>query len=177
MVLSCSSTPLQEACKQAASTQCLPSLPNEAGWRYCVRHQDENGGVFACPSSIDSPFSEQVIAYTDFVDTRKCTECACKASGGECYGTLRVYKDNSCSTNELVSGMMSSEIILCSNLLGPGDAVGSKEMTGVTYIPGKCEPKGGLAIGDAYPDEATAATWCCMPAPIEADAGIDATME
>lgn len=176
MVISCKSTPLYETCEQAASTQCMPSLPKEAGWRYCARHND--AGVQPCPSSIDSPFSEQIIAYTDVVDTRKCTECACKASGGSCHGTLRVYKDNACSTNEaLTMEGVTSEIPLCSNLSMPGEAIGSKELTDLTYIPGQCEPTGGLAIGTAYPDESTAVTWCCMPPPIDADAGIDASME
>lgn len=176
MVLSCKSTPLFEACDQAVSEQCMPSLPQESGWRYCVRHNES--GVHACPSSLDSPFSNQVIAYTNFVDERKCTECGCKASGGACSGTLRVYKDNSCSTNEMLTMEgVTSELTLCSNFSIPGEAVGSKELTELTYFPGKCAPTGGVAIGTAYPDESNAATWCCMPAPIESDAGIDATIE
>jgi hypothetical protein len=162
MVLSCSTTPRSESCTEAAANTCLPPLPTtEAGWRYCVRHDDP--GVHACPSSIDSPFSEQIIAYSDYIDTRKCTECGCKASGGSCHGILRVYKDNACSTNELVIAEgFSSEITLCSNFSMAGTEVGSKEMTDVVYVPGSCTPTGGVAVGTAYPDEATAATWCCM---------------
>lgn len=173
MVLSCSTTPRSESCTEAAATTCLPPLPtDEPGWRYCVRHTDT--GVHECPSSIDSAFSEQVIAYSDYVDERKCTECACKASGGSCHGILRVYEDNACSSNELVAAGLTSENILCSNFSMAGTAVGSKEMTDIVYVAGKCEPTGGLAIGDAHPDEATRATWCCMPAPNVADAGPDA---
>ena len=140
-----------------------------------MRHNDP--GVHACPSLIDSDFSEQLIAFSAYVDTRKCTECKCKASGGSCHGSLRLYKDNACSTNELVAEGLTSENILCSNFSMVGTAVGSKEMTDIVYVPGSCTPTGGLAIGDAYPDEATAATWCCMPAPNVADAGPDATSE
>jgi hypothetical protein len=141
-----------------------------------VRHNDT--GTHACPSSIDSPFSEQYTAYNNgYIDERKCTECGCKASGGSCHGILRVYKDNACSTNELSADGLTSENTLCSNFSMAGTAVGSKEMTDIVYVEGKCEPTGGVAIGDAHPDEATSATWCCMPAPKVADAGPDAPSE
>lgn len=163
-VVSCSTTPRGESCAEAAATTCLPPLPtDEPGWRYCVRHDDP--GVHACPSSIDSDFSEQIIAYSNYVDTRKCTECACKASGGSCHGILRVYEDGACSTNELIAQGLTSETTLCSNFSIAGTAVGSKEMTDIVYMPGSCEPTGGVPVGTAYPDDATAATWCCMPAP------------
>jgi len=162
MVLSCSTTPRFEACTEAAASTCLPPLPtDEIGWRYCVRHDDP--GVHSCPSSLDSPFSEQVIAYSDYVDTRKCTECDCKALGGSCHGILRVYKDNACSTNEMLTMEgISSEFALCSNFSMAGTEVGSKEMTDIVYVPGSCEPTGGVPVGTAYPDDSTAATWCCM---------------
>lgn len=174
MVLSCSTTPRSESCNEPESNTCLPRLPTEeSGWRYCVRHDDP--GVHPCPSSLDSDFSQQFIAYGDYIDTRKCTECGCKTSGGFCYGTLRVYSDDTCSTNQILTAEgVTSDNILCSNFAEAGVAIGSKEMTGLTYVPGKCEPTGGFTIGSAYPDEATEATWCCMPAPNVADAGADA---
>ncbi len=169
-VLSCSTTPRPESCTEAAATTCLPPLPiDEPGWRYCVRHDDP--GVFACPSSSDSAFSEQIVAYDKYVDNRKCTECGCKASGGECSGILRVYKDDACSSNELsAADWFTSDLTMCSNI-NAGEAVKSKELTDLVYVPGKCQPTGGVAVGTAYPDETTAATWCCMPAPNVADAG------
>lgn len=174
MVLSCSATPTSETCTKSASQQCLPSLPrNEPGWRYCVRHEGQ--GVFACPSSLDSDFSEQVIAYTEYVDERRCTACGCKATGGECWGTLRMYEDETC-TNDAAMLSISSNTYECNNV-PPGLSLGSKEMTDLVYLPGTCEPTGGLPVGAAYPDQTTATTWCCMPTPIDADAGVDASTQ
>lgn len=147
------------------STTCLPALPTEhPGSRYCVRHNDL--GVHACPSSLDSPFWEQIIAYTNYVDTRKCTECVCRAS-----------EDDACSPNKaLTMEGLTSEISLCTNFSMAGTAVGSKELTDLVYKPGSCEAMGGLPVGTAHPDETTAATWCCMPAPTNADADTNAQM-
>lgn len=122
--------------------------------------------MHACPSSIDLSLSEKIIAYSDYIDTRKCTKCGYKASGGNRHGILHVYKDNACSANEaLTMEGLTSETFLCFNFSMAGTAVGSKEMTDIVYVAGKCEPTRGLAIGEAYPDDATAATWCCMAAP------------
>jgi hypothetical protein len=44
----------------------------------------------------------------------------------------------------------------------PGIAVGSKELVDMTYVPGKCAPTGGLAIGTVEENDADAVTWCCL---------------
>lgn len=165
MVLSCNANPRLEACDDGSSAKCMPPLPTaEEGWRYCVRRQEK--GVFPCTPG--SAFSDQVLAYDDFIDTRTCTECTCEVSGGACSGTLRVYKDDTCSTNELVAEGITSEIALCSNLMTSGEAIGSKEITDLMYVPGKCQPIGGQPIGTAVEDETndqnqtTVTTWCCL---------------
>jgi hypothetical protein len=82
---------------------------------------------------------------------------------------LRVYSDDSCSSNEVELVTLSSDLTGCANL-PPGVAAGSKEMTDLVYLPGKCAPTGGLAIGDVYPDESSAVTWCCIPSPADDEA-------
>lgn len=170
MVLSCNANATNESCDDAVATKCLPPLPTaEPGWRYCVRRQEK--GVFPCEEG--SEYSEQVLAYDGFIDTRKCTECECKASGGSCSGTLRVYKDDTCSTNELVADPLSSTMGACSNFALSGEVLGSKEVTDLMYAPGKCEPSGGEPIGTVEHvttaiesdgiEYATVTTWCCQP--------------
>lgn len=168
-VMSCSSSVLPGACDNVASEMCLPSLPpNEPEWRYCVRKQ----GIHECPTNVPGlGFVKQYIAYDGFIDTRKCTACECGASGGTCFGTLRAYKDDTCSTNEIVSYPVGSNMTNCLNLPPTGDSFGSKEFTDLTYVPGSCEPKGGEPIGEVVPIktqvkpdgdvEETVTTWCC----------------
>ncbi len=169
-VMPCVSNALNGACDNAASEACLPSLPpGEPEWRYCVRQ----AGIHECPQGNGATFVHQYVAYDGFIDTRACTACECGASGGNCYGTLRTYADDACSTNEIVSYPVGSNMTNCLNLAPTGDSFGSKELTDVTYMPGACEPKGGEPIGDVVPIKSkidengkivdTVTTWCCMP--------------
>lgn len=167
-VMSCSPSVLSGLCDKAAAETCLPSLPaDEPEWRYCVRKV----GIHECPQGDGATFVKQYVAYDGYMDTRKCTECECGASGGACYGTLRAYKDDACSTNELNSYVVGSNMTNCLNLPPSGDAFGSKEFTDLTYVPGSCEPKGGEPLGDVVPIKTkvtpagdvveTVTTWCC----------------
>lgn len=178
MVLSCNANATNESCDDSTATKCLPPLPKEEdGWRYCVRSQDK--GVFPCPGG---SYGEQFLAYDEFIDTRKCTECVCEAFGGACSGTLRVYKDDTCSTNELSADLITSDMSVCANV-PPGEAIGSKEVTDLMYEPGKCEPTGGEPIGTVtevttkiLPDgleHATVTTWCCQPLDKNAGASME----
>ncbi len=174
VVLSCSSTVKSDECTDGSSQQCFPSLPGEPGWSYCVRRKTT--GVFECPKFSDFP--EQVLAFThdSFTDTRACTECTCEASGGTCFGTLRVYADDACSTNESLSLMLGSDGPNCQNFFPPGEALSSKEITDLVYVPGACAPKGGEPVGGVefvtkpqFDGHEPVFTWCCMTKP-EADA-------
>lgn len=168
--MSCSPSVLPGACDNAPSNTCLPSVPpDEPEWRYCVRKE----GVHECPSKVPGVgFVKQYVAYDGYIDTRKCTECECGAAGGNCYGTLRTYKDDACSTNEITSIIVGSNMTNCMNLAPTGDSFGSKELTDLTYVPGACEPKGGEPVGDVVPIktqikpdgdvEETVTTWCCL---------------
>ena len=154
-VLSCSATPIDLVCPDHDSTR-FAVLPK--GWRHCVRHQED--GIHACPS--ESKYKNQVIAYGDkgYIDTRRCTECECKATGGICHGTFNVYEDEQC-TKFLSMNSVNSETYDCANLV-PGVAVGSKELVDLTYVPGTCEPSGGLPLGTVETDDDNAQTWCCL---------------
>lgn len=154
-VLSCNATPIDLACPDHDSTR-FAVLPT--GWRHCVRSQEK--GIHECPSG--SKYKDQVIAYTDrgFIDTRDCTECGCKAAGGVCYGTFNVYEDEQC-TKFVNMNVSNSETYGCTNVT-PGQAVGSKELVDLMYVPGKCEPTGGVPIGTVDENDAEAVTWCCL---------------
>lgn len=157
-MLSCNATPIDVDCPDHDSRR-FAVLPKS--WRHCVRHQEK--GIHECPSG--SEYKDQVIAYSDtgYKDTRQCTECECKASGGACYGTFNVYEDEQC-TKFVDMAVLNSEEPECDNLM-PGQAIGSKELVDLTYVPGKCEPTGGVAIGTIEKDDAEAVTWCCMQPP------------
>ncbi len=153
--LSCNATPIDLVCPEHDSTR-FAVLPK--GWRHCVRHEDN--GIHECPSG--SQYKDQVIAYADkgYKDTRHCTECGCKAGGGTCYGTFNVYEDEQC-TKFVNMATLFSDTYECSNVPA-GVAIGSKELVDMMYMPGKCEPTGGVPIGSVEKDDAGAVTWCCM---------------
>ncbi len=169
IVMPCVANTLHGTCENAASENCLPPLPpDEPEWRYCVRQT----GVHECPKGKGATFVDQYVAYDGFIDTRTCTACECGAAGGNCYGTLRTYKDDACSTNEIVSYPVGSNMTNCLNLPPTGDSFGSKELTDVTYVPGNCAPKGGEPVGEVVLIKTgvdadgnmvdTVTTWCCM---------------
>ena len=158
-------------CGPGHDKKCWPKLPEivvedagDAGadappqWRYCVRHEDP--GIHACPDG--SKYKSQYIVYPvdAKIDSRECTACSCSGAGGMCYGTLAVYEDEACSVLINASSLGSIKHD-CDDILPPGLAVGSKEMTGLEYVPGKCTPHGGIAIGGVEKDETRAETWCC----------------
>lgn len=154
-IRSCNATPIDLACPDH-DAQRFAALP--AGWRHCVRYRDN--GIHECP--LGSQYKDQVIAYASdgYIDSRKCTECGCEASGGTCYGTFNVYEDEQC-TKFIQNDILNSETSACADLT-PGQAVGSKELVDLTYVPGKCEPTGGVPIGTVEKNDANAVTWCCL---------------
>lgn len=162
MVLACNSSVLPGECTEAASTRCLPAVPlDEPEWTYCVRRK----GVHPCPSQFDSMYTEQVIAYpsTAYTDTTACTACTCTPTGGACFGTLRVYSDDICSTNEITAHAVGSGMTNCNDFPPVGPALGSKEITDVVYVPGQCVPSGGELTGSIELHDNEAVTWCCIP--------------
>ncbi|MDI1475391.1 hypothetical protein [Polyangium sp. y55x31] len=162
VALSCSASPPAPPWTCEADTSCQWELP--PGFRHCVRRE----GVHACVDG--SPYAERFVVhpYDAIKDSRGCSPCECKASGGMCYGTFRLYEDSVCSS-EILADPMGSTSHECDDILPPGRPVGSKEITDLQYMPGKCQPSGGGAFGTVELDDAGAVTWCCM-APAKAPA-------
>jgi len=160
IVLSCSANAAPQKCENATADKCMPALPvDDPNWKYCVRSMMP--GKQLCPGP-GSTYTKQKLGYADYVDTRSCTECTCEPTGSACYGTLRLYNDDTCSTNELTATTLSSNLNSCDNLQPAGESLGSKEFTDLLYVPGTCVPSGGETFGTAEPDDATVVTWCCQ---------------
>ncbi|MDI1429039.1 hypothetical protein [Polyangium sorediatum] len=156
VALSCSASPPAPAWTcEAADTTCQWKLP--PGYRHCARRE----GVHACVEG--SPYAERFVVYPyDAIkDSRGCSPCECKASGGACYGSFRVYEDEACSVPLIVQPKDSIQHS-CDPVTPPGGPIGSKEITDLQYAPGKCQPSGGAAFGTVELDDARAVTWCCM---------------
>lgn len=135
------------------------SFPKASGWRTCVHSSFL--GEQECHS--DSKYTDRIVVYPEkaIIDHRSCSACECETSGGICYGSLRYYADNNCTTAPKVLGL-SSQKSECDNVYPPGAAVGSKDLGEFFYVPGTCTPKGGVPIGDIELDTTNAVTWCCL---------------
>ena len=135
------------------------SEPLPAGFKVCIFYDGER----ACPN--DEPgdvFTEQHVFYNGVKDDRQCSTCSCGApTGSVCTAQLSVYEGASCSGSPLMSNPISSAKAGCLDITIPGQALGSKSVGAVTYLPGTCPPVGGDASGSAIPIEP--ATLCCRP--------------
>jgi hypothetical protein len=136
----------------------LPYRPNDKAWRYCVRPTQK--GVYECLGSNDYIFPILTYPENAIDDQRYCTECGCDVSGSTCYGTFGIYEDDTC-TKLLTQDLISSDTSTCSDINPAGLAVGSKQLKDLWYLPGKCEPTGGLPAGTVELDTTDAVLWCC----------------
>ena len=128
------------------------------GWLQCV-YRD---GVWdVCPDNYNQ--GRHVMYPEEADDDRGCEACSCDApSGSGCLGTIPIYKDGACGslvTNLLVSSLKD----FCIPINPPGLALGSKEVTGLGYMPGSCVPSGGAPKGSAVGHVKDAVTFCCGP--------------
>lgn len=140
---------------------CMPKVEGlPSGYRSCIyRHGDH-----ACPAAWSG---ERFVVYerTDdkpgYIDGRDCTPCSCGTPiGSACVGHFRTFADGAC-TKLLSDDQIASYGEQCTNYFPPGPAVGSKEITGLTYLAGFCEPAGGEPIGEVTADPGQAVTVCC----------------
>lgn len=140
---------------------CMPKLESlPSGYRSCIyRH-----GEYECPAEWSG---ERFVVYErtadkpGYIDGRDCTPCSCGAPiGSACVGRFRTFEDAAC-TQLLVDVKVSSLGDQCTDYSPPGPAVGSKEITGLTYLAGFCEPAGGEPSGEVTPDPGQAVTVCC----------------
>jgi hypothetical protein len=134
-------------------------IPGADQWRSCVRATDK--GIYDC--DMESVYTKRIITYPEnaIVDTRSCTACGCKASEGMCYADLSFYTDDAC-TELLKFETIGSLDQYCAPVTPPGRRIGSKKLEDPEYIPGSCEPTGGLPIGGIELDPQNAVTWCCL---------------
>jgi hypothetical protein len=133
---------------------CIPSPEPPPEFRVCVMKD----GDVPCEGE---RYVERHVFYRDYEDTRGCTPCGCgSVEGSLCTASVSIFTDAACTT-PLVSGYpVSSLKPPCLDLTPPGQTLGSKSMSNVTYNPGICQPTGGEPQGDAQP--VTPATFCCV---------------
>jgi hypothetical protein len=137
----------------------IEALPS--GYRSCIYRRGEN----ECPAMWSG---ERFVMYErtedkpGWLEGRDCTPCECgTAIGSACVGRFRTFEDGTC-TQLLDDVQVSSLGDKCTDFSPPGPAVGSKEITGLTYLPGFCEVVGGEPIGEVTPDPGQAVTFCCL---------------
>ncbi|MBK9260802.1 MAG: hypothetical protein IPM54_13405 [Polyangiaceae bacterium] len=145
-------------CDERAS--CMPSIDLPSGFRSCIYRQGEH----ECPATWNGDrrvVYEVTADKPGFIDERDCSPCACGAPvGSACTAQFRVFEDTQCS--KLISDTPIASLgEQCSNVLPPGKAIGSKEISSLAYLPGLCEPLGGKPIGAVKPDPDQAVTFCC----------------
>jgi hypothetical protein len=135
------------------SEVCAPAV--EPGFAQCLVQKGDN----ACPDT----YPDKHLLYKGFVDTRACTPCECSAPiGGNCTASVSVFKDPLCGTPILGGSYgIDSTGPACIDILPSGQAFGSKLATAPVYSPGVCQISGGMAIGEAVPEEPS--TFCCLP--------------
>ena len=140
---------------------CMPKLEGlPSGYQSCIYRPGEH----ECPAEWSS---ERFVVYErtedkpGYIDGRDCTPCSCGAPiGSACVGRFRTFEDGACS-KLLADVQVSSLGEQCTDYSPPGPAVGSKEITGLTYLPGFCEVTGGEPIGQVTADPGQAVTVCC----------------
>lgn len=126
------------------------------GFRTCIFH----GGDVACPSA--GPYTDRHVFYTDYADSRGCSECGCGVPvGSACSAMLSVYTDPGCSA-PIFTRIIEATSATCDDL-SAGTQLGSKKIGPVTYTPGQCAASGGEPGGSAEP--VLPSTFCCSPAP------------
>jgi len=143
---------------------CVPSINDlPSGFRSCIYQHGEH----ECPASWND---DRVVVYevtvdkAGYVDARNCSPCSCGAPVGSlCVGQFRVFEDAACM-KQISADPISSLDGQCTNIIPAGKAIGSKEISGLAYLPGMCEPIGGEPIGAAMPDPDQAVTFCCPAA-------------
>jgi len=156
--LACARKDLEGTC-ETASHHCVRDLPYP--WDQCVAR----AGIHdVCPG--EYPHGPYKFYAAQPLDDRGCEACECgEPEGSVCKAYLHLYDDGACSTAPSPTLTLASAGPACGSILPPGSAVGSKAITGMTYLPGACASKGGAPIGSAKadPNPETAVTFCCLP--------------
>jgi hypothetical protein len=137
---------------------CLPDDLLSPGFALCIFRDGEHD----CPDDPGTVFTERHIFYQSVQDDRQCSTCTCGApTGSLCKAQLSIYEGASCSASPLMSNPISSAIPACFDIVLPGQALGSKSVESMIYLPGTCPAMGGDASGNATKTEPS--TLCCRP--------------
>ena len=131
---------------------CVPTAePPPEGFSLCIYHEDDRD----CPMG----WPDKHVFYKDYDESPVCTPCTCSdPMGGECSAIVSVYQDTGCSTLLQATFATSADPAAC-YAVSPGAALGSKEVSDVSYQPGSCAPSGGDLVGEPIALEPS--TFCC----------------
>ena len=132
---------------------CVPTAePPPEGFSLCIYREGERD----CPPAWPSKH----VFYEDYDDSPVCTPCTCSdPMGGECSAVVSVYQDNGCSMPLISYYATSSDPAPQCHDVFAGAALGSKDVSDVSYQPGSCSPGGGEPAGDPIP--LMPSTFCC----------------
>jgi hypothetical protein len=151
--VACESSMARDLCGNG-SEDCVPA--SLYPWAQCVWLTGEH----KCPENFT--YSRRVMYEQEPKDSRSCSACSCgEPVGGSCIANFRVFKDSACSS-EILNQPISSEMPDCNLIFPAGSAVGSKSVSGQSYLPGSCAVSGGEPMGEAVEDKGTATTICCQ---------------
>ncbi|MRG95891.1 hypothetical protein [Polyangium spumosum] len=160
MGLACEAKEREGRC-ETATRRCMYDLPYP--FLQCVALR----GIHAtCPGNYDR--YDPIYLYGEVPnDTRGCAACECGGNpvGSACAAKMRLYSDGACALEADKNGL-SSLVDQCINVAPPGQALGSKAITDLAYVPGLCLATGGEPTGAASEDPADAVTFCCL-SPLE----------
>jgi hypothetical protein len=136
---------------------CVP--PPAPGFRTCV----VQAGVEDCSEPWFAPYTEPHVFYQGFEDSRGCSPCTCGApDGGTCSAEVTIYTDGVCMSPMYYAAPIDAAEPYCIDV-NAALAFGSKSASPPVYVPGNCQPAGGVPGGTATPTSPT--TFCCIPQP------------
>ncbi len=137
---------------------CLTDDVIPSGFALCIFRDGDRD----CPP--DSIWTERHVFYEGVQDDRQCSACACGApTGSLCKAQLAIYdgSDMTCSGPPFAQIPITSAAPACLDITLPGQSLGGKSASAVTYVPGTCPAVGGDASGSALPIGPS--TLCCRP--------------
>lgn len=144
-VSACLLTDDLEACGDDVS--CAPKPPE--GYAVCIMARGDQ----SCPAG--SEFSERIVRYASFDDTRTCGGCSCGAPQGTCGGLVRIKHNASAGT---CSGGTTDTVLDEGEC---GYAPSGEQATYSANPVASCEQGTSQLSGDVQAADAT--TYCCMP--------------
>jgi hypothetical protein len=156
MVVACQGYPSGGEIGCGAGARCTPSPIPPPAFQVCVYKE----GEVSCDGT---NFTERFLIYSGFEDKRTCGPCGCspEVTGSECGAFASIYTDGVCLDPLMPGVLISSVKEGCFDLTMPGKPLGGKAISGITYLPGACQPIGGEPQGEI--EKLRPSTLCCVP--------------